>query len=70
MLTLSCPSCGANVDFKSKASLYAVCSFCKSSLVRHDVDLEKIGTVSDLVDDLSPIQIGTTGTFGNDKFER
>ncbi|CAN5352404.1 hypothetical protein BH10CYA1_BH10CYA1_17350 [soil metagenome] len=69
MLTLSCPSCGANVDFKSKASLFAVCSFCKSSLVRQDMDLEKIGTISDLVDDLTPIQIGTTGTFSNEKFE-
>jgi|LakMenEpi03Aug12_release.lakeMendotaPanAssembly.Ray.scaffolds.fasta_scaffold422401_2 hypothetical protein len=69
MLTLSCPSCGANVDFKSRASVYAVCSFCKSSLVRQDMDLEKIGTVSDLLDDFSPIQIGTTGTFANEKFE-
>lgn len=69
MLTLSCPSCGANVDFKSKASMYAVCSFCKSSLVRQDMDLEKIGIISELTDDFSPIQIGTTGMFDNERFE-
>jgi hypothetical protein len=69
MLTLSCPSCGANVDFKSKASVFAVCSFCKSSLVRQDMDLENIGKISDLLDDLTPIQIGTSGMFGKEKFE-
>ncbi len=69
MLTLSCPSCGANVEFKSKVSVYAVCSFCKSSLVRQDMDLEKIGTVADLLDDLTPIQIGTSGMFSKEKFE-
>jgi Domain of unknown function (DUF4178) len=69
MLTLSCPSCGANVDFKSKASVFAVCSFCKSSLVRQNMDLENIGKISDLLDDLTPIQIGTTGMFGKEKFE-
>jgi Domain of unknown function (DUF4178) len=69
MLTLSCPSCGANVDFKSKASVFAVCSFCKSSLVRQNMDLENIGKISDLLDDLTPIQIGTSGMFGKEKFE-
>lgn len=69
MLTLSCPSCGANVNFQSKASVFAVCSFCKSSLVRHNVDLEKIGEMADLQDDLTPLQLGTTGHFGNEKFE-
>jgi len=69
MQTLSCPSCGANVNFVSKASIFAVCSYCKSSLVRHDMDLEMVGKISEMQDDLTPIQIGTTGIFKKDKFE-
>jgi len=69
MLTLSCPSCGANVNFQSKSSVFAVCSFCKSSLVRQDLNLDAIGKIADLQDDLTPIQIGTTGMFAKEKFE-
>src|SRR5688572_17086462 len=69
MLTLSCPSCGANVDFRSKASVFAVCGFCKSTLVRHDMDLENIGKMSDIQDDLTPLQLRTTGRYAERKFE-
>jgi hypothetical protein len=33
------------------------------------MDLEKIGKMSDALDDLTPIQIGTTGMFSGEKFE-
>lgn len=69
MLTLSCPSCGANVSFKSKASVFAVCSFCKSTLVRHDMNLEAVGKMAELQDDMSPLQIGTTGKHNGKSFE-
>lgn len=69
MLTLNCPSCGAGVNFQSKASVFAVCSFCKSTLVRHDLNLENIGKIAELRDDLTPIQIGTSGVFRNENFE-
>lgn len=69
MLSLSCPSCGAAVNFQSKASVFAVCSYCKSTLVRHDMDLEKLGTMADLQDELTALQIGSIGYFGPEKFE-
>lgn len=69
MLSLNCPSCGASVNFQSKASVFAVCSYCKASLVRHDIDLEKVGVMSDLIDDLTPLQLGTTGTYEQKRFE-
>lgn len=69
MITLSCPSCGASVEFKSKASVFAVCSFCKSTLVRQDMNLEKIGEMSDLQDDLTPLQIGTAGMYEGKSFD-
>jgi hypothetical protein len=37
-------------------------------LVRHDVDLRKVGEVADLPFDSSPIQIGTTGSFEEKAF--
>jgi ribosomal protein S27E len=61
--TASCPSCGAPVEFKSAASLYAVCEYCRSTLLRHGEDLENIGRMADLLEDSSLIQIGSEGKF-------
>lgn len=69
MLELSCPACGAPVRFRSKASVFAVCNFCKTSAVRHDVDLQSIGKMADLQYDLTPFQVGTTGNYDGKKFE-
>lgn len=69
MQVLSCPSCGANVNFQSKASVFAVCSYCKSSLVRQGMDLDSVGKIAELTDDLTPIQVGTTGMFEKAKFD-
>lgn len=63
MKTASCPSCGAPVEFKSAASLYAVCEYCRSTLLRHGEDLENIGRMADLLEDASLIQIGSEGKF-------
>jgi hypothetical protein len=62
-LTANCPSCGAKIVFRWSSAVQTTCPFCKSILVRHDVDLEKVGEVGDLPADESPIQLGTTGTF-------
>src|SRR5579883_2657398 len=69
MFTLNCPACGAAVGFRLKSSIFAVCSYCKSSLVRHDMNLESIGKMGDLQDDVSPLQLGCSGTFNGKKFE-
>ncbi len=69
MLTLNCPSCGAEIVFRSKASVFAVCSYCRSSLVRQDTKLEDLGKMSELQDDMTPLQIGTTGEYNGERFE-
>ncbi len=69
MITLSCPSCGAEVVFRSKASVFAVCSFCKSTLVRQDMNLDLLGKMAELQDDPTPLQVGTKGTFSGQTFE-
>ena len=59
----SCPSCGAGITFRWSAAVQTTCDFCHSILVRHDVDLAKVGVVGDLPPDASPIQRGTEGRW-------
>lgn len=63
MKTAHCPSCGAPVVFKSAASVYAVCEFCRSTLLRDGESLENLGRMADLMDDPSLIRIGTEGKY-------
>lgn len=63
MKRFACPSCGGEVEFKSTSSVYAVCPWCESMLMRTDTDLASIGKMASLPDDLSPLQIGTEGRY-------
>jgi len=58
----ACPNCGAPVEFASAASASAVCSFCRSTLVREGAALRRIGVSAELFDDHSPLQLGVRGT--------
>ncbi len=66
--TVTCPNCGAPVVFRWSSSVQTVCEYCKSILVRTDLDLKKVGEVSDLPPDSSPIQIGSEGIYRNKAF--
>lgn len=57
----ACPQCGAPVRFASAASAFAVCSYCQSTLSRDGEQIARIGQVSELIDDHSPVQIGASG---------
>jgi Domain of unknown function (DUF4178) len=59
----ACPNCGAPVEFRSAASAFAVCSFCKSTVVREGDALRKIGDSAELFDDHSPLQLGAAGRY-------
>jgi hypothetical protein len=41
----------------------AVCDYCKSTLVRHDLDVENLGRMAELQTDGSPIQLGVEGKY-------
>jgi hypothetical protein len=62
--TADCPACGAKIEFQWSSAVQSACPYCRSILVRHDVDLERVGEVADLPPDASPIQIGTEGVHG------
>jgi hypothetical protein len=64
----NCPNCGAKIVFQWSSSVQTVCTYCKSILVRTDVDLKKVGQVADLPPDSSPIQLNTEGIYHNKAF--
>lgn len=61
--TAICPNCGAQIRFRWSSAIQTTCEYCKSILVRHDVNLTKVGQVADLPLDISPIQIGVEGIY-------
>ena len=63
MKSANCPSCGAPVSFRSAVSVYAVCEFCRSTLLRSGDDLQNLGRMADLLEDATLIQVGTEGNY-------
>ncbi|MBI1895222.1 MAG: DUF4178 domain-containing protein [Acidobacteria bacterium] len=65
----NCPNCGAPVRFRWSSAIQTTCEYCRSILIRHDLDVELVGKVSDLPADPSPIQIGAEGIYRNKAFQ-
>ena len=61
--TARCPSCGAPVEFRSVASVLAVCDYCQSTLLRHGDEVENLGKMAELIEDKSPLQRGAEGRW-------
>lgn len=61
--TASCPSCGAKVRFQSATSILAVCEYCQSTLLQVGEHLQELGKMAALVEDRTPLQIGTQGRY-------
>ena len=61
MQTVSCPSCGAEVHFRSHASVLAVCEYCHSTILKDADAVRDVGKMSAVLEDYTPIQIGTAG---------
>ena len=66
--TANCPQCGAPIRFRWSSAVQTVCEFCHSILVRHDVDLTRVGEVAELPPESSPIQMNTEGIYNNKAF--
>lgn len=63
MKTANCPTCGAQVTFRTVASIMAVCEYCRSTLIRRGADVENIGKMAELIEDASLVQLGTEGKY-------
>lgn len=68
MQSVSCPSCGAPVQFRSHASVMAVCEFCRATVVKDAGAVKDLGKMSEVLEDYSPIQIGTSGVLAGRSF--
>jgi hypothetical protein len=64
-----CPACGAPVEFRVSSSLVTVCEHCSSVIARGDRKLEDLGRTAALVETLSPLHLGQTGTYRGKSFE-
>ncbi|MDV6333251.1 DUF4178 domain-containing protein [Asticcacaulis sp. 201] len=64
MAEFTCPSCGAPVRFTSSVTVSAVCSYCQTLVVRKDLDVEAIGKMATLPEDMTPFRIGTEAYDG------
>ena len=66
--TAPCPGCGAPVEFRSAQSTHAVCSFCRSTVVRDGATLARVGKMAELFDDHSPLQLMARGSWQGKDF--
>jgi hypothetical protein len=58
-----CPGCGAPVEFRSAQSAFAVCSYCRSTVVREGATLARIGKMAEVFEDFSPLQLLARGRW-------
>ncbi len=68
MQTVSCPSCGAPLQFRSHASVLAVCEFCRATVLKELETVRDLGKMSEVLEDYSRIQVGTSGIHGGRSF--
>lgn len=68
MQQVNCPGCGAPVQFKSAASVMAVCEYCRTTVLKDADSVTDLGKMSEVLEDYTPLQIGTSGVFGQRSF--
>jgi hypothetical protein len=65
---VSCPGCGAAVEFKYSAAIVKICQYCRSVVARGDFAAEDFGKVAALVDTETYLEVGRTGVYGGRHF--
>lgn len=68
MQIVACPSCGAQVEFKSHASVVAVCDYCRATVMKDADAVKDLGKMSAVLEDFTRIQIGTAGVLAGRGF--
>jgi hypothetical protein len=64
----TCPSCGAEIEFRYDDSFVRVCEFCRSAVLRTDRGLDTLGKFADLVPMDSPLKLFSGGQMGSQSF--
>lgn len=68
-LVANCPSCAAQIEFKSGSSIVIICPFCRSAVARTDRKLEDLGKIAEIVQTPTPLKVGLKGVWNNTRFE-
>lgn len=68
MRRYNCPSCGAPIGFQAGASIMAICAYCRSTVIRRDLDVESIGKMAELQEDGSVLQLQAGGRYNKVHF--
>ncbi len=68
MQHVTCPGCGAPVEFRSAASVMAVCEYCKTTVLKDADTVRDVGKMGDVLEDYSPLRIGSSGSFQGRNF--
>ena len=68
-MKVNCPNCGAEIVFRSPALPVRVCDYCQTSVLRIDEGVRAMGKAAVLPFDVSPIRIGTRGTYDGKSFD-
>jgi len=68
MQIVSCPSCGAEVKFRSHASVMAVCEYCQTRVLKEAGAVRDLGKIASVLEDYSPIQTGSSGVIAGRAF--
>lgn len=63
-----CPQCGASVRFASAGAVMVVCGTCRSTITKDAGVARTVGRMAAVVEDGSPVQIGTRGHQGTQRF--
>ena len=67
-MTVQCPTCGAQVEFRYDDSFVRVCGHCRSAVVRTDRGPETLGRFADLMPIASPLRLFAEGHYGTTGF--
>jgi hypothetical protein len=65
----NCPSCGAEISFRTSIAAYATCESCSTLVRRTDFDVESLGKVGLLQPDGTLLQRGARGRYKGRGFE-
>ncbi len=68
MQVVSCPSCGAEVNFRSHASVMAVCEYCNTRVLKDADAVKDLGKISAVLEDYSPICLNASGVLAGRAF--
>ncbi len=68
-MSVACPACGGELQFKSRFSAMGICPYCQSVLKRDGELWRQTGKMAALPPDMSPFQIGTQGKYLLNPFE-